>query len=903
MRKILYFALVWMLSVTAVAQNDVSFLCVDGFKQQSVQFVLPDELLDRPKDDNNRPWAMIEVVANGFDGRTLKEMKVYSESSKLCLGSVVYVDNEECLRIYLSSGVGDGRLVFKYSQTTLEYPLQKLAGQKVYKLTLSMRSANLTIVATPAESKIFIDGQEVGSEGYASVDLRMGEHTYSVECDDYLGEKNKTIMLSKNETVHVALQPLFGYVTVTSRPSGADVIINGERVGVTPYLNKRIQRGRNNIELQLNGYHEYAEFLEVTNGERKNVDVQLVSYDNVATGNSIPSELTLRLSDDTLRFNAAVSRDSIFVSTNSVEWDFMEPPRWISLYKRNNILYVTCHENLVHQSREADLVVFTGDIQKTLHVYQDVGKTVLKSKGNKVIFGAGRDSTTRQVETNVVDWNITTSEPWIKAYELGDTLVIVCEENTLPVSRQGSVDVRAFDQEIKFDVSQKSRVTNIDVPSTDIAVGHDGGVTTIPTGLTDGAWTCRTDDKWMKVACSGSDVSLECQANKDERRHGSFVIDTDTKKYKINVVQSGPNEIDNVVVIDSKPSWSRVSIDGKKKVRTPLHMAIDDSLHTVSLGRENRSYMFNDQLRTISFNTGLRYIQATVTSGAVGLRSGFIGSKHWGGYTHFQMNVDNWDINKDSKNQPLYMVSFGPSYEILPWMSAYAGLGLAMTNDSISTQKQDIHVGIELETGLMFYYRNIFASLGIQTTPTLEGHKDVGFSAGLGMYFNRYYDKKKGYCSTQSRNWWSLSYMYNAARKGHGVMFGDIGKGSVRGYIKVMLEQPEKLSKTDYTDENGNIIGSSYEAVYRNYKVPGLSLGVVFDAIPGSIDLLAGAGYMSGFDGSKLMEHNFELDWGLVMNIWRFPLTVLMRYGDIGKDSAFLTVDFGIGFSFGEFSK
>lgn len=883
MKRFVLLAAVIILTTNLIAQNDISLLYADNFKlQDKVTYLPPKELLDREFDDNDKPWAMIEVVADGFDGKMLKNMKIYSESFDIYFGLIKYMDKEECLKIYLSSGVEDGSLIFKYENAKVNYSLPKLRGRTVYQLTLSMRSANLTIVATPAESKIFIDGNEVGNDGYASVDLKMGRHTYSVECDGYMGEMNKSIMLSKNETIHVALQPLFGYVTITSRPSGADVIINGERAGVTPYLNKKINRGVNNIEVQLNGYYEYAEFVEINNGELKNLDVQLVAYDHInrGGGNGILAALTLRLSEDTLRFDAMQSRDSVFISTNNVEWNFQDAPRWISLYKRNNILYVTCNENLVHKSREADIVVFTGDIQKTLHVYQDVGKTVLKSGGNKVIFNADRDSTTRHIETNVVDWTIKTSAPWIKAYEKGDTLVMLCEENTMPVSRQCSVEVQAFDQEIRFDIAQKSRVTQIDVPADDIVVDYAGGITRVPTGLDKVEWMCYTTDKWMTVTCSGSDVLLDCQANDSAKRHGSFVIATDSKKYKIDVVQNGPTEIANKVVINSKPSWSRIFVDGKKIGRTPLQVDVDDSLHTVRLGREKRLYMFNDQLGTIAFNTGLRYIQATTNVETVGLRSGFIGNKHWGGYNHFQISIQNWDFDPDSDKQPVYIVSFGPSYELFPWMSLYAGLGAVMTNDTIGMHSHtDTHVSLEIEAGLMFYYRKIFASCGIQTSPMRREHKDVDFSAGIGLYFNKFYDPKHGYCATRSRQWWSVNYMFNTVRHGHGIMFSDIGKHSVRAYIKAMVELPD----TNETDA-------------------GLSAGIVFNAIPGYIDLLAGAGYQMSVIKEASNAKGLEAELGFVLNVWRIPLTVMMRYCELEKDSRGMTIDFGVGFNFGSYN-
>ena len=457
-RLILIFFIGLLLPLSA--QNSDSFLWVDDFHILGPEhtFVLPGGM--KKTDNNGKPWAMIKVVAKGFDHNVLNEISFYSPSSTLTVGDTRFDASDGSYKIIVSSGV-KGKLVFKYQGTTLEYQMpMNLVKNRVYQLDLAMRSANLTIVATPADSKIYVDGEEVGENGFASVNLRLGEHNYSVECDDYVAEKNKTIKLEKNETVKVNLTPLFGYISVNSEPYGADVYVNGEKVGVTPYIMERIKRGRNNIEVKLEGFYDHAELVEIAIGEQKTLDVALVGLkSSMSHGSKINATPTLRLSEDSLYFGPEQSRDSIFITTNSVQWEFRDVPQWVSLYKRNNILYVACVKNRVHESREADITIYTNELTRNLHIYQDIGRAVLRSYLSDMIFESKRDSIMRVVETNVTNWEITTSDEWIAAYEKADTLVVVCEENTTPVSRYGMVTIKAFDQQMDFKVVQKSHVT------------------------------------------------------------------------------------------------------------------------------------------------------------------------------------------------------------------------------------------------------------------------------------------------------------------------------------------------------------------------------------------------------------------------------------------------------------
>ena len=888
---LLFFSIAMCLSLSA--QSGSSFLHVESFElNKGGVFILPEGV--KKTDNNGKPWAMVEIVASGFDDKLLSELSTLT-SSTLSIGRSGYNSETHTYNMLLSSGV-KGRITLKFQGTSLEYQLpHPLDKNRVYKMTLLMRTANLTILAEPADAKVYIDGNEVGGNGYASVDLPMGEHTYSVECPDYQGENNKTIRLEKNEKIIVKLKPLFGLISITSHPAGADVLINGARVGMTPYLMKKIQRGRHNIEVQLNGYEGVSEVVEIEAGDDKTFEYSLMSFRDMLadTTNRFIPNIWLRLSADSLSLNSKPGIDSIYVTTNNIEWGFMEAPNWLSLYKRNNLLFITYMENKVHDTREADIVVYTGDVTRTLHLTQDAGQAVLQSKYNSIIFDADRDSVIRVVETNVVNWKITTSDDWIEAYEIADTLVVKCKENMLPIPRTGAVSIQAFDKFVKFDVSQKAHVTKVEIGREDIMVEPDGGTIVIPSGVVEEEWSCTSDFNWLIVTRDGSDIIIDMTDNFGQDRRGFFVLATGTKTYKVFVYQKGAANDSPCIVIDSKPSWCRVYVDGKKAGRTPVMVMADDSVHGVRIGRETRYHVFNKNNGAVMFNTGMRYLQLTMSGETVGVRSGFIGGKRWGGYNHFQLNLDNWDFKPKSEKSPLYVMSLGPSYEVMPWMSVYAGAGVAVSNDTAVHQPvpKEITFGLELEAGLMFYYRNVFATAGLQMNRIGSDKQKVDFSVGLGAYFNRYYDAKYGYCATRSREWWSLNIIFNPVRSGYGFMFSDVGRGNLRWYFKSITEFG------DYWYQNEE--DPAAEPVKRTAIDPALSLGFVFNLMPGYIDFMVGGGYQMTLK-ETFAAKGAQAEVGFVMNMWRFPLTVMMRCCELEKDTRYLTVDFGLGFSFGD---
>ena len=128
----------------------------------------------------------------------------------------------------------------------------------------------LVIAMEPKEARVYIDDvYEAGESGQVQKFLPLGRHTYRVEHALYYPEAGQ-VEISPGErtelTVH--LRPAFGYVKVMSEPeSGAQVLIDGEEVGVTPYCSDRLKSGNYRIEVLKAMYTPIAQHVTVTEGD------------------------------------------------------------------------------------------------------------------------------------------------------------------------------------------------------------------------------------------------------------------------------------------------------------------------------------------------------------------------------------------------------------------------------------------------------------------------------------------------------------------------------------------------------------------------------------------------------------------------------------------------------------
>ncbi len=266
-----------------------------------------------------------------------------------------------------------------------------------------------------------------------------------------------------------------------------------------------------------------------------------------------------------------------------------------------------------------------------------------------------------------------------------------------------------------------------------------------------------------------------------------------------------------------------------------------------------------------------------------GMMSGFVGTNSFGAFTHFQAAKPLvHDFIDDGEDMSGYNMTFGAVYQPrqFPYVGAYAGLGLGAYSPKP-------HIGFDYEAGIMGFYSNVILTMGFHRSRVNATKNHTSFVLGVGGYLKRYYDPKYGYCASDSRRWWSVNYVWRPATGAKGVMFGDLGKEKARAYVKALY---------------GSVVDST--ATTRDLD---LSVGLVFTPVNGIIDLCAGLGadiaFMEqnqdfkgiGFDG-------IGVELGAILNIWRFPITVMLHEADLFGDRK-LYVDFGVGFHFGEFKK
>lgn len=169
----------------------------------------------------------------------------------------------------------------------LIYPMPiSVQGFKTYEMVLEVKkdgpdpvvviSSNYVLVkATPSDALISIDGNFYpDGSAYISVDE---PHDLVVSRSLY-HDYEKTIYASSKETMtyEVNLAPAFGWLLVGSSPeSGATVLINGVRKGITPYRSDTLASGEYEVTLMREMYENVTKTVRIVDNNVSEISIPM----------------------------------------------------------------------------------------------------------------------------------------------------------------------------------------------------------------------------------------------------------------------------------------------------------------------------------------------------------------------------------------------------------------------------------------------------------------------------------------------------------------------------------------------------------------------------------------------------------------------------------------------------
>ena len=181
-------------------------------------------------------------------------------------------------------------------------------------INVSLVSAMATVSVTcptPAVS-LYVDKKSVGTIPWTG-SLKEGMHLIETKKEGYRSQQ-RTINLSQQQRLDVAFNELVaiqGNLSVNYKPFGADVYIDGNKVGQSPRVFNGIMVGSHKVEIKKDGYGTESKTVNILEGQTATLAGMLTANTTVSTnttsslsGNTINIPVKNGISIDMVRVEA-----------------------------------------------------------------------------------------------------------------------------------------------------------------------------------------------------------------------------------------------------------------------------------------------------------------------------------------------------------------------------------------------------------------------------------------------------------------------------------------------------------------------------------------------------------------------------------------------------------------------
>ncbi len=147
----------------------------------------------------------------------------------------------------------------------------KLASGKRYTLSVKLEPepfGGLEVGSNPAGAEILLDGKVLGKAPFSSDHVPMGRHRLALRMPCYATESREVVILPlKTVRLDLSMKPSCGTVELVSEPPGAELSIDGEMVGKTPYRLVDANAGEVTVALSKECFHPVESRIEIVPGK------------------------------------------------------------------------------------------------------------------------------------------------------------------------------------------------------------------------------------------------------------------------------------------------------------------------------------------------------------------------------------------------------------------------------------------------------------------------------------------------------------------------------------------------------------------------------------------------------------------------------------------------------------
>jgi hypothetical protein len=218
----------------------------------------------------SQPPEAAVYIAGEYKARTpLSSRIVLDQELAIRLAKEEFLDKE--LKLKLTEA---GLSLINQATTENVIPIEDGVGEIRIELNPAPPPGSLRIVSDPPGATVHLDGITMGETPLTIAKATPGVRRLRVSMSGFASVTEKVEVISDEETtVEVALG---GRVHISSIPSGTQVFIDGEYMGITPLRTARIPAGSHQLRLAKEKHKDKLSAVVVERGQEKEVNIRLL---------------------------------------------------------------------------------------------------------------------------------------------------------------------------------------------------------------------------------------------------------------------------------------------------------------------------------------------------------------------------------------------------------------------------------------------------------------------------------------------------------------------------------------------------------------------------------------------------------------------------------------------------
>ena len=195
--------------------------------------------------------------------------------------AMVVIDGIEYGQTFFQDKIAPGTHTIRLSKPLFYSVVKEIelepGGMLPLDMSLKPNYGSISISSDPPGARIMLnDRQEIERSPHTVSPLQSGQYTLTLSLQDYRDYTQEVTISDGVETkINAQLTPAFGWLSLESTPTGAQVFLGDREVGITPLSEYRIPSGEYILSLKTPFYKEYQEMITIEDGKPLVQDVAL----------------------------------------------------------------------------------------------------------------------------------------------------------------------------------------------------------------------------------------------------------------------------------------------------------------------------------------------------------------------------------------------------------------------------------------------------------------------------------------------------------------------------------------------------------------------------------------------------------------------------------------------------